>query len=314
MRIPLILNPCLRGALVALALTGACVTRAEDREPRLNRVIELLEKNTPPLGVFVSNVSPRGAAAISSSPLDFIIIDMEHSPLDLTRLETYLLAMTDRRRILAKGNLQPDVTPLVRLPANGRERVQYQIKQALDLGVFGVIVPHIDTPEDALAAVRAMRFPQPEGAPDAEPRGQRGVGYGWAARYWGVGAEYPQKADLWPLDPRGELLLWCMIESRAGVENVRAIARTPGVGGLFIGPSDLSFSLGLPENHPQVEAAIQTVLAACKETGVPCGTLTAAEGVAARLGQGFRFLAVGSDAGLSSPVQRALEIGRQKRN
>jgi 4-hydroxy-2-oxoheptanedioate aldolase len=293
-------------ALSLLVVDGAA-------QQRLNKLIELFDQGIPPLGIFVSSLSPRAAAAISASSLDFIIIDLEHSPVDMTRLETYLLAMVDKRRIVEKASLQPDVVPMVRLPANGRERVQYLTKQVLDLGVFGVVAPHVDTREDALAVVRAARFPQKDGSPDAEPRGQRGVGYGWAARYWGVASRYPEKADVWPLDPNGELMVWCMIESREAVDNIRSIASTPGVSGLFIGPSDLSFSLGVPENDSKVEKAIQKVLAACLEAGVPCGTLTSADGVAARLEQGFRFLAIGGDSGLSSSVDRALQVGRQRR-
>jgi 4-hydroxy-2-oxoheptanedioate aldolase len=297
--------------LVLLAVP-ALVWGQQDQS-RLNKLPEMFQKGEPPLGIFVSNVSTRGAASLASSSLDFVIIDMEHSPFDMTRLEQYLLGMIDKGRILKKGSLAPDVVPIVRLPANARERVQYMTKQVLDLGAFGVLVPHVETAADALAAVRAARFPQREGAPDFEPPGQRGVGYGWAARYWGLpGAQYAAKADIWPLDPSGEILLWCMIESRQAMENIRAIAATPGVSGLFVGPSDLSFSLGVPPSDPRVEEAIRKVLAACKETGVPCGTLTSEDGVAARLEQGFRFLAVGGDGGIPAGVERGLRIGRQR--
>lgn len=309
----IMLNPYRCRALrtvAAVCMTACCA--AQTPQARLNKLPEMFRKNTPPLGIFVSNVSPRSAAALASSPLDFIIIDMEHTPFDVTRLEAYLLAMTDKRRMLEKGSLQPDVLPIVRLPANARERVQYMTKQVLDVGAFGVLVPHVENREEALAAVHAMRFPQPAGAADAEPRGQRGVGYGWAARYWGLtGPEYARRADLWPLDPTGELVLWCMIESREAVENIRSIAAVPGIGGLFVGPSDLSFSLGLPESDPKVEQAIQTVLAVCKETGVPCGTLTSGAGVQKRLSEGFRFLAVGGEGGISGAVERGLEFGRK---
>lgn len=282
---------------------------------RLNRMIEMLEKSeSAPMGIFASNLSVRGAASISSSSLDFIIIDLEHSPVDFTRLEAYLLGMIDKRRIHSKGNLQMPVVPIVRLPANGRERSEFLVKQILDLGAFGVLVPHVNNADDAMAAVQAMRFPQMQGVPDFLPSGHRGVGYGWAARYWGLtGTEYSDRADVWPLDPSGELLLWLMIESGEAVENIHAILKTPGVSGVFVGPSDLAFSLGVPFNSPQVEEAIAKVVAACKETAVPCGTLTPGNRVVERLNQGFRFLAVGGDSGISSSVQSALEAGRTKR-
>lgn len=281
------------------------------REIRLNRTIELLEKGVPPLGVFVSNLSVRGAASMASSSLDFIIIDLEHSPGDLSRLETYLLGMTDKQQIAARGSLQMNVTPIVRLPANARERSEFLFKQALDLGAFGVLVPHVNNADEALAAVQAARFPQLQGAPDFNPAGHRGVGYGWAARYWGLpGPQYSARADVWPLDPAGELLLWLMVESVDSVSNIRSILKTPGVSGVFVGPSDLAFSMGVPLGDKRVEAEIAKVVAACKETGVPCGTLTSGKEVTGRLQQGFRFLAVGGDSGIPAGVQRSLDDAR----
>jgi 4-hydroxy-2-oxoheptanedioate aldolase len=216
----------------------------------------------------------------------------------------------DKRLIMQKGNLQPNVVPLVRIPSAGREQLLFVIKQVLDLGVFGLVVPHIDTEADALAMVRAVRYPQLRDASDFKPEGLRGVGYSWPARYWGLtGGEYARRADVWPLDPKGEILLWLMVETTAAVKNFPAIARTPGISGFFIGPSDLAFSMGLPLDHPEVEVAIQSVLKTAKEAGVPCGTLTSGEGVAKRLQQGFQFLVVGGDSVISGGVQDAIRVG-----
>ena len=299
----------------AVCAAWACAPAiAQNAARRLNKVIELLEKKQqPPLGIFSFNLSARSGAALASAPLDFVIVDLEHTPYDPTRLESYLLGMIDKKQIAAGGTLQPPVTPIIRLPANGREHVEYLIKQVLDLGAFGVVVPHVGNRQDALAAVKAMRYPQRAGARDMAPDGHRGVGYGWAARYWGLtGPEYAAKADLWPLDPSGELLLWCMIESREGVDHAGEIASTPGVSGIFLGPSDLAASLGVTEDHPDVAAATQRVVDACKKAGVPCGTLVGGPAVADRLKQGFQFLAVGSDGGISAGVRRSLDIGRGK--
>ena len=112
---------------------------------------------------------------------------------------------------------------------------------------------------------------------------------------------------------RGEIVLWVMIESRDALKNCREIAKTPGIGGLFIGPSDLAFSLGVPLNDPAVEVAIENVAAIAKETGVPLGTLCGGNEVQKRLSQGFQFLAVGSDGGLSGSVSDAVKAGRTKR-
>ncbi|MFG0263053.1 MAG: HpcH/HpaI aldolase/citrate lyase family protein [Novipirellula sp. JB048] len=282
----------------------------ESSAPRINKFVQRMEQGEPAFGVFASNVSTRSGANMASSGLDFVIIDMEHSPYDVTRLEGYLLGMINKRDLIRQG-LQMPTAPLVRVPANGREQLQFVIKQVLDLGAVGVVVPHVDTAEDARAAVQASRFPQLTGAADFQPEGKRGVGYGWAARYWGLsGTDYARRADLWPLDPQGELVLWVMIETKLSVENIHEIAATPGIGGLFIGPSDLAFSLGVPLGDPAVEAAIETIVEAAKEADVPLGTLCGRGQVEKRLAQGFRFLAVGGDAGLSGAVKEAVSIGR----
>lgn len=308
------LLPAPLALLAVLWPSAAPAAEAAAKEARLNRVIERTERNEPVFGIFSHNVSTRTGAAVGSSSLDFVIIDVEHSPYDVSRLEGYLLAMTDKRQLIQKGNLQPNVVPIVRVPSAGREQLLWVIKQVLDLGVFGVLVPHIDTAEDALAAVRAVRFPQRRGAPDFQPEGLRGVGYGWPARYWGLtGAEYAERADVWPLDPKGELLLWLMIETKAAIENIEAIARTPGVSGLFVGPSDLAFSMGLPFDDPEVEAAIQRVARVARAAGVPCGTLTGGAGVKQRLEQGFQFLAVGGDSSVGTGVQEARRVGTELR-
>lgn len=294
--------------------TSLLAQSREAGETRMNRVIELLELKKPAMGIFASDFSTRRATSVASAPIDFVILDMEHAPYDIAQLESYLLAMVNKRRILEKGNLQPDVVPVVRIPSYGRERSQFIIKQVLDLGAFGLLVPHIEDAQEALAAVRAARYAQRKGSLDFEPEGQRGVGYGWAVRYWGLPApEYAAKADLWPLDPEGELLLWCMVETKKGVRNAREIAAVPGVSGLFVGPSDLAFSLGVSFDDPEVEENLQRILSACKESGIPCGTLTGASSVAKRLKEGFEFLAVGSDSGLSGNVRRAVDIGREFR-
>ena len=280
--------------------------------PRLNRFIELMEADRPAFGMFSQNLTARTGASIADSELDFVIIDLEHSPYDILQLEHFLLGMTNKRAIQQAGHLQPRVVPLVRIPASGREQGDFQLKQVLDTGAMGVIVPHVDTAEQARAVVQACRFPQPEGAADAEPTGKRGVGYRNAARYWGLTpAEYAERADLWPLDPRGELIVWVMIETPEAVKNCREIARTPGVGGLFIGPTDLAFSLGVSKQDPRYEAAIQQVVDIAREEKIPCGTLTDADHVQQRLQQGFRFLAVGLDGALPANVQEGLIRARE---
>ncbi|MBV25052.1 MAG: aldolase [Gemmatimonadetes bacterium] len=233
---------------------------------------------------------------------------MEHFPFDVERLQMFLLGMTDKRRIQQKGNLQMNVTPFVRVPATGAEQVLFQAKQVLDVGVFGVMYPSISTVEEAENAVRATRYPQTTGAPDFEPAGLRGRNPANATWFWGV-RDYMQRADVWPLDPRGDLLAILQIETVEGVENVEEIVKVPGIGVLFIGPSDLTASMGYPSGS-EVEDAIQRVLAACLAQGVPCAITTSAGSVERRLNEGFRFVTVGFDGGISAGVATALERGR----
>jgi 4-hydroxy-2-oxoheptanedioate aldolase len=249
---------------------------------------------------------------LATSGLDFVFIDMEHAPFDEERLREFLLGMTNKRLILEKGSLQPDVVPFVRIPAaGGAEELISQAKQVLDLGVFGIFFPAIHTREQAELAVRATRYPQYNGVSDYEPQGLRGRNPSNAAWYWGID-DYHAKADVWPLDPQGELLAMMFIESAEGVENIQEIIDVPGLGGIFIGPSDLSTSMGYTSpSAPQVEEAIQLVLQACLDNDVPCAITTGAGSVEQRIEQGFSFVTVGADGGLNSNAANALRLGRE---
>ena len=292
--------------LVAHPAGGAAQTAPD--QVRLNHAVELLASDRAALGVLAFDYSLENARALARSGLDFIIIDMEHSPFDVEQLRLFLLGMTDKRAIQEKGNLQMDVTPFVRIPATGQEDVLAQAKQVLDVGVFGVMYPSVSTREQAETAVRATRYPQQRGAPDYDPAGLRGRNPSNAAWFWGVGG-YEQRADVWPLDPDGELLAILQIETAEGLANVEEIAAVPGVGVIFIGPSDLTAALGFPP-AAEVEAAIQRVLAACLAEDVPCAITTSANTVEERLRQGFRFVTVGADGGISSGVEEALQRAR----
>jgi 4-hydroxy-2-oxoheptanedioate aldolase len=183
---------------------------------------------------------------------------------------------------------------MVRIPPNARERNQWVIKQALDTGVYGLVLPHLSTVEDAQAAVAAARYPQVLGAQDFEPAGERGWGNRIASRYWGLTPqEYYDAADLWPLDPDGNILLIGIVEEAEGVQNIRDILRqVRGIGAIWAGSGDMSVSMGLrgEASHPAVQENVLRVLAACKEFGVPCATVATADDVAMRLEQGFRII------------------------
>lgn len=295
---------------ISLVFAFASTASAQDGV-RLNKAIELLESDQVAFGLLSFDYSLNNARSLARSGLDFIIIDMEHAPFDVERAREFMLGMTDKRSILEKGNLQPDVVPFVRIPATGGEDVLSQTKQALDVGAFGVMFPSVNTREQAEMSVRATRYPQLNGAPDYEPAGLRGRNPSNAVWYWGI-SDYHARADVWPLDPQGELLAIIQIETPEGVENIEEIISVPGVGVIFIGPSDLSTSMGYASPAaPEVEAAIQTVLQSCLDSGVACAITTGQGSVQQRIDQGFRFVTVGLDGGLSTRTAEALRRGKE---
>jgi len=279
---------------------------------RLNKTIQTLSSGQAAFGIFSGDRSLANARALARAPIDFVLIDMEHGPYDAESLQSFLLGMTDKSSIATSGSLAMNTTPIVRLPTNGREMNQYLVKQVLDLGVFGVMFPMINSRQEALNAIASMRYPKAEGEVDDGPQGLRGRAPGNAVWYWGTGYnDYLSRADVWPLDPNGELLAVIQIETQEAISQLEDIITTPGVGAIFIGPSDLSADIGLPRSHPKVEAAIQTVLASCIKHNIACGITTSPDDIEARTQQGFRFATVGGDAGISPRTERALAIGRE---
>ena len=190
---------------------------------RYNKIIDLLEHDKP-----VFNTGPNGSlddlTYIADADYDAVIIEMEHE--GFPTLRTSLQVLLNRKGIAEKGNLQPDVAPMVRIPPNARERNQWVIKQALDTGVYGLVLPHLSTVGDAQAAVAAARYPQVPGVQDFAPAGERGWGNRIASRYWGLTPQqYYDAANLWPLDPEGNILLMGIVEEAEGVQNIREILR-----------------------------------------------------------------------------------------
>ena len=299
-------------SLVATVATLSLLAPSFASAERLNKTIETLEAGQAAFGIFSGDRSLSNARSLSRSELDYILIDMEHGPYDAETLQTFLLGMTNKAEIKATNSLAMNTTPIVRLPTNGREMNQFLVKQVLDMGVFGVMFPMINTREEAENAIASMRFPRAAGETDDGPQGLRGRSPGTAVWYWGTGyGEYLSKADVWPLDPQGELLAVIQIETQEAISNLEAIITTPGVGAIFIGPSDLSADIGLSRSHPTVEAAIQTILASCIKHNVPCGITTSPNDIAERTKQGFRFATVGGDSGISPRTGHALTIGRE---
>jgi 4-hydroxy-2-oxoheptanedioate aldolase len=283
---------------------------AQQAPEHLNPAIEKLAQGKPVFGISTTDLSLDNASALARADLDYVRVEMEHTPMSFDTLRLFLLGTIDRASIVKKGNAQQSSAPIVRLAPYGREQAHWVTKQALDLGVMGIIFSTIETKEEALSAVRSMRYPQPRGARYMEPIGLRGVGPTNAVWFWGVStAEYTQRADLWPLNPAGDLLAIMLIESVKGVENVDAIASVPGVGMIYAGTGDLSRSMGV--SGAEVEAAVQKILKACVAHNVPCKINVTANDVQRRIKEGWRVLNVGALAGgLTPPIDSALRAGR----
>ena len=242
--------------------------------PRLNGVIKALEEGKTAFTTF-SPADIDSAAALGAAPLDGVVFEMEHGPFDAPNLRDALQHMLGRRQILDGGTLAPAVTPMVRIPPTGGEMNQWIAKQVLDLGIYGIVFPHISTVDEAWNAVRACRYPRMPEVSNYNPPGSRGDAPTRAARYWGLTSqEYYARADVWPLAPQGEVLVIIQCEDLLAIDNLPSILKeVPGIGVVLIGEGDLSQEMGHPReyDHPDVAAAINTILRICKENNIPCG-------------------------------------------
>src|SRR5215468_381846 len=288
----------------------ACREKYMAELPRLNNVIRAWEEGKPAFTSF-AQAEVETAVAMSTSKFDGVVYEMEHNFWDARSLRDAMQYMLNRRQIVQGGTFAPAVTPMVRIPPNGGEYNQWLAKQALDLGVYGVLWPHISTVDQARNAVAACRYPRLKTASLYEPPGIRGDGPTTAARYWGLTQqEYYAKADVWPLAPHGEILVMLMIEDTLGIENLADILKkVPGIGLVLIGEGDLSQELGFPRQyeHPRVLDAMAYIVKTCKENKVGVGhPHVDSKNVERVLSEGYTFL-------MAAPVRSfaALDKGRE---
>jgi 4-hydroxy-2-oxoheptanedioate aldolase len=259
---------------VTMVMARVPVGAQQSRLIRMNRMIEALD---------------AGKVAITGDTWTWI--EQEHEPLALDKLSKAVAAA------LAKRNAQGQVVlaPFVRIPMEGDQDSRWVIKQVLEMGAMGIIVPQVETAAEALTLVQSMRYPQKTGTKYMVPRGRRGFG-GSAPTGWMLKDpnDYFEKyADVWPLNPEGELFLMPQIETREGLKNVRAILGVPGVSGVIIGPSDLNVNLGngAGPRGKNTEEAIEMVLGTCKAARKYCGMVEGADsGIKKYVEQGARFI------------------------
>ena len=270
--------------ILNVSVLSATVVKAQSRSP-VNRIIENLFRDSPAIGTFTRT---------PEMDIDFTVIDEQYGEFDINDVRKILVDM----RV---NNRSPIVAPIVRIPLAARDAPQDVVRQLLDAGVFGIMFPDIETQEQATAAISSMRFPQTADAADQVPPGLRGSGSGSAPGYWGMSEEeYRTQADVWPLDPAGKLVAMIQIESLTGIRALNEILEVPGIGVIFLGPTDLANSTGAEgPNAPTVEALVQEVLQVCLARNIPCGYPIVANShqeaereTARRLAEGFKVLAV----------------------
>jgi 2-keto-3-deoxy-L-rhamnonate aldolase RhmA len=236
-----------------------------EREP--NRLKRDLAAGKVCLGATITMNSPTVAEILSHIGLDWLWFETEHSSLT----DDNVLAML-------QATNGADVSTVVRVPWNDKT----MIKRALDLGPDGIILPLVNTREEAEAAVKAMKYP---------PLGERGAGLGRAQCYGLHMPEYLQSAN-------DEVMTIAMIEHIQAVENIDQILQVKGIDSVMVGALDLSGSMGMLGNtaDPKVEDAVQKVLAACKKANIPAGIITVApEQANERIKQGFTNIIMGID-------------------
>lgn len=238
---------------------------------RENWVRQKLNRGEPTIGCFIGLGSPHVAELLAHAGYDWLVLETEHSAVDIAQVEHMMMAISGA-----------DTIPIVRV-MNAEPIV---IQRALDAGAFGILVPMVRTAADIEAIVKSTRYP---------PVGERGFGPLRASRYAKDYAEYARKAN-------DNIIVSIIIETKEAIENIEEIAAVPGLDGMFLGLFDLSISYGLDPlelPHPEIDAAIARTLAAGNTSGVAVGMGSSTPEELLKLRKdGFTYLAYGSDYSL----------------
>ena len=234
----------------------------------INQFKHALREGRTQIGLWSVMADAAAIELLGASGFDWLLIDMEHAPNELPAVQAQLQAL--------RGS---NATPIVRPPWNDI----VWMKRVLDLGAQTLLIPYVQTAEEAAQAVSFMRYP---------PACRRGVAGGTRATQWGRIGDYYKHVE-------EELCLLVQVETRQGLDNLEAIAATPGVDGVFIGPADLSADMGYlgESRHPEVQQAIEDAVRRIRQANKAAGILARGEETARRwLKAGCNFVAVGVDA------------------
>ena len=234
----------------------------------MNPFLQKLKAHQVSVGALVSFADATVSELMAGAGLDYIWIDMEHGPLSLAAVQAHVMAAQ-----------LGGASAVVRVP--GHDPVV--IKQVLELGADGIVVPMVNTADEARQAVAACRYP---------PQGIRGYGPRRSGRYGrAAGEAYVRAAN-------EQVMVIAQIEHAEGVRNLDEILQTPGLASIVVGPSDLSASLGVitQTTHPQVVQAIETVIARAQRWAVPAGIFVGGPAAAREwLSKGMQWVCLGSD-------------------
>jgi 2-keto-3-deoxy-L-rhamnonate aldolase RhmA len=252
------------------------------------KIKEKICNGEPSIGSWMSMAHPSIAEILAMAGFDWVVIETEHTAIDVSEVLRLIIAIEQRSAV-----------PLVRLAWND----PIQAKAVLDSGAAGVLVPMVNTKADAKLTVQMTKYP---------PLGSRGVGLARAQGYGEYFDEYVKNAN-------DDTLLIVQIEHKDAVANIEEILSVPGIDGTFIGPYDLSLSLGIPGQigHPEVLAAKRKVLDATLAHGLIAGVHfvqpnTAAEDCRRAVAEGYRFIALGTDILFLGDSARALQKATSK--
>jgi 2-keto-3-deoxy-L-rhamnonate aldolase RhmA len=307
---------------------------------RINRAVELLEQDQPIyyMGPHTGHVlTYEQGKEDARTWADYINVGMEHGSFDMAGLAEYMRGLVDGGPTRS-GHRTPPV--VVEAPVNGIDEASirfnaWQFRQILARGAHGILLCQAESADAVRAFVESCRYPnQLEGVDASQPKpvdrmrgarrhtpgsadGRPLLGVGTRGRgsepecaaVWGIsGAEYLERADAWPVSPRGELLLGVKLESPEGIANADKILAVPGLGFAELGPGDLSLSLGyptMPRNPypPEMQEAREKVFAACRRHGVAFLEGASPENIRQKIDEGVRVMAGHSE--------EAARIGRE---
>jgi 4-hydroxy-2-oxoheptanedioate aldolase len=292
-------------ALAAASMGSAVAQDSAVSAPRrINKAIELLEQGQPVYYTTAQGGYEEGVA-LADTESDYINYDMEHGAFDIAALRDFMRGLVDGGPT-ASGHRTPAVIvtlPVLGLDVAGMRANYWVVHQVLAAGVHGILLCHARDPEAARVFVASARYPFAPPAAGLE-QGLRGSGsQGFASQIWGLSQnDYLQKADPWPLNPDGELLLGVKIEDTYALENAEPTTAVPGIAFAEWGPGDMGFWIvGLPrqgaQQLPEMRAARERVFQATRDNGIYMLHTCSEDDVVERIEEGVMICTGGFNAG-----------------